>query len=100
MCPSTIVMYGEMIASPLACVLLHSGQLILFAYTFYLYLVFTLGHFLSGAETELSILFLCNTQHRHICCLLLLVMLYVMPVTNRSDTSLGDLWLAVHTMEM
>lgn len=71
--------------SPLACLLLHSGQPALFACTFCLYLGFTLGHWVSGAETGISILFLYNVQHRHIWYLKFLVVLYVMPITNSSD---------------
>lgn len=80
MCPSRIAMYGERMLLPLACLLLHSGQPALFARMFYLFLGFTLGHWVSGTETGLSVLFLYNGQHRHIWHLKLLVVLYVMPV--------------------
>lgn len=99
MCPSRIVTCGEMMASPLACLLLRSGQPALFACTFYLYLGFILGHLVSGPETGLSILFLFNVQHRHIWYLKFLVVLYVMPITNSTESPLGNLWLSVHTME-
>lgn len=92
-------MCGEMMASPLACLLLHSGQPALFACTFSIYLGFTLGHLVSGTETGLSVLFLCNVQHRHIWYLKFLAVLYVMPITNSTDSPLGDLWLSGHTME-
>lgn len=92
-------MYGEMMVSPLACPLLRSGQPALFACAFYLYLGFTLGHLISETETGFSILFLYNTQHRHIRYLKLLVVLYVTPITSSNDTPPGDLWLSVHTME-
>lgn len=99
MCPSRIDMDGGMMVSPLECLLLHSGQPALFVCTFYVYLGFTLGHWVSGTETGLSILFLCNVQHRHIWYLKLLVVLYVMPITNSTDILPGDLWLSVHMME-
>lgn len=84
-------MYGERTLSPLACLLLHSGQPALFACTFYLYLGFTLGQWVSGTETGLSILFLYNVCHRHIWYLKLLVVLYVMPITVSTDIPPGDL---------
>lgn len=87
MCPSRIPMYGETMISPLTCLLLHSGQPALFACTFYLYLGFTLGHWVCGTETGLSILFLYNVQQRHIWNLKFLVVLYVMPITHNSDNS-------------
>lgn len=62
-CPTRIGVYGEMLVSPLACPLLHSGQPALFPCTFYRYLGVTLGHWVPGAEMSLSILLLYNVQH-------------------------------------
>lgn len=53
-------MYGELTVSPLAW--LCSGQPALFASAFYLYLGFTLGHWVSGTGFDLSVLFLYNIQ--------------------------------------
>lgn len=89
-------MYGELTVSPLAW--LHSGQPALFVSAFYLYLGFTLGHWVSGTGSDLSVLFLHNMQHRHIWYLKLLVVLYVTPITNSADIPSGHLWLFVHTM--
>lgn len=89
-------MYGELTVSPLAW--LRSGQPALFASAFYLYLGFTLGHWVSGTGFDLSVLFLYNVQHRHVWYLRLLVVLFVMPITNSADIPPGHLWLFVHTM--
>lgn len=94
MCPSRIAMYGELTVSLLAW--LHSGQPALFVSVFYLYLGFTPGHWVSGTGSDLSVLFLHNIQHRHVWYLRLLVVLYVMPITNSADIPPGHLWLFVH----
>lgn len=99
-CPARIAVYDEMLVCPLARPLLLSGQPALFACTFYLYLGVTLGHWVPGTETSLSLLFLYNVQHGHIWCLKLLVVLYLMPVANSTDAPAGDLWLSVHVVEM
>lgn len=64
MCPSRIAMYAEgMLCYLLSHVsLFHSAQSALFAFTFCL--LFCLGHWVSGIETGLSILFLYNVEHR------------------------------------